>query len=81
MPNSVHWEQLYEQALLELDPVKLEDKVAAAESAVRKRLGELSKNGERSSPRQSFAERHKLEDALFSLRCLRQLLPEDKRPA
>ena len=81
MPNPVHWEKLYEQALLELDPLKLEDKVVVAESAVRKRLGELSKNGERSSSRQGFAERHKLEDALFSLRCLRQLLPPDKHPA
>ncbi len=81
MPNSVHWERLYEQALLELDPLKLENKVVVAETAVRKRLEELGTNGDRSSQRQSFAERHKLEDALFSLRCLRQLLPEDKRPA
>jgi hypothetical protein len=66
------WEQLYQQALLELDDAKLKERISAAEKAVNKRLVEIQGNGK---PNQQSEERHKLEDALHSLQYLRRISP------
>lgn len=63
------WKQLYQQALLELDEVKLAELILCAEQAMRKRLMELQ-NGKANL---QFEERHKLEDALTSLQFLRRI--------
>jgi len=64
------WEQLYQQALLELDEARLAELVLRAEQAMRKRLSVLQSNGK---SRLQFEERHKLEDALTSLEFLRRI--------
>lgn len=66
------WEQLYQRALLELDDARLEERISAAEGAVRKRLVEVQANGK---PNREVEELHKLEDALNSLQCLRRISP------
>lgn len=67
------WEQLYQQALLELDNAKLTESIFVAEQAARKRLLEIQSNGNGNG---EFEERHKLEDALTSLSCLRRISSE-----
>lgn len=70
MPAALGWQQLYQQALLELDEAKLAELILRAEQAVRKRLMDLQSNG---TANLQFAERHKLEDALTSLQFLRRI--------
>jgi len=64
------WEQLYQQALLELDEAKLAGLISRAEQAMRKRLVELKSGGR---PNLRFEECHKLEDALTALAFLRRI--------
>ena len=66
------WEQLYQQALLELDDSRLAELIVKAEQAVQKRIAELRSYGKAAV---QFEERHKLEDALSSLECLRRITP------
>ncbi len=66
------WKHLYEKALLELDPKKLDELVSAAEGAVHNRLSELH-SPDRTGDRREVLERRELQDALFSLQCLRRL--------
>jgi hypothetical protein len=60
------WQKPFEQALLELDEEKLSERVAAAESAIFRRLQVIAYD-----PLQ-HAERHAIEDALSSLRILKR---------
>jgi hypothetical protein len=70
MSAGPEWEQVYQQALLELDEVKLAELMLRAEQAMRKRLFEIQSNGKGNF---QFEERHKLEDAMTSLECLRRI--------
>ena len=76
MPADREWEQLYQQALLELDESRLSELILKAEQAARKRLTEIQSNGR--TPVQ-FEERHKVEDALSSLEYLRRITSEQSR--
>jgi len=58
------WQQEYQAALLELDPQKLSERIADAETAIFKRQQAISQ-----SPNH-VAERQAIEDALASLRVL-----------
>ena len=60
------WQQEYLAALLELDPKKLPQRVEAAETAIFRRLQELSLSSN------NQAERQAIEDALASLRVLKR---------
>ncbi len=60
------WQQEYLAALLELDPKKLPQRVEAAETKIFRRLQELSLSSN------NQAERQAIEDALASLRMLKQ---------
>jgi hypothetical protein len=64
------WQEPYQQAMLELDPVKLRRKVLKAEGAILRRLQELS-DGE---ARVDGAREEKLviNDAISALRVLRK---------
>jgi hypothetical protein len=60
------WQHEYQAALVELDREKLKGRVAAAETAIYKRLQPLSQSSD------DFAERQAIEDALHSLRVLKR---------
>jgi hypothetical protein len=60
------WQQDYQAALLELDREKLRERVAAAETAIFKRLQAMSQDSD------SHAERQAIEDALTNLRVLKR---------
>jgi hypothetical protein len=60
------WQLEYVAALLELDPEKLAQRVEAAETAIFKRLQTISRGSE------SKAERQAIEDAIASLRVIKQ---------
>jgi hypothetical protein len=59
------WQQLLQQALVELDRDKLKQRVDAAETAIFKRLQAISRSSD------DQAERQAIEDALASLRILK----------
>ena len=59
-----HWQNEYRAALVELDPEKLSERVAAAETSIYKRLQQIAQ----SSGHQ--AERQAIEDALSALSAL-----------
>jgi hypothetical protein len=63
------WQREYEAALVELDPKKLLERVHTAEAAIFNRLQEIAQSSD--SPDQK-AERQAIEDALASLRVLKQ---------
>jgi hypothetical protein len=66
-PKMVYpWQHDYQAALLELDPEKLPQRVEAAETAIFKRLQTISQGSD------TRAERQAIEDALASLRVLKQ---------
>lgn len=77
MKSDVTWEKLYQDALLELDPAKLGNKVTAAELAIRQRMQEL-KSQQPAAARQNGEERYKMEDAIFSLQCLRRIIASER---
>jgi hypothetical protein len=60
------WQNEYAAALLETDPQKFSERVEAAETAIYKRLQELSQNSDHHN------ERHVIEDALQSLKVLKR---------
>ena len=59
------WQRDYQAALLELDPQKLSERIANAESAIFKRLQAISQIQDH------MAERHAIQDALAGLRVLK----------
>jgi len=64
--NQLEWKKLVQQALVEVNPEKLKEKVSDAEAAIFQRLQAL----ERSSD--SSAERHALQDASNTLLMLKR---------
>ena len=60
------WQNLLLEALVELDTDKLKDRVAAAETAIFKRLQSISQTTDHQ------AERQAIDDALISLRFLKR---------
>ena len=66
-PHAPQWKQLYEAAILELDPAKLLQRIAVAQSAV------LNQMEDGSSDRQQLA----LRDALHMLSTLRTIAERD----
>ena len=58
------WQEPYQAALLETDPKRLKDKIAAAEAAIFTRFQELAHESDHS------LERTSLEDALNAIRVL-----------
>lgn len=64
------WQNEYQAALLELDPEKLSERIAAAEAAISKRLQAISQNSGHHAERQAIA------DALVGIRVLMKEKPE-----
>ena len=64
-PGSLDWKQLYQLALVELDPAKLPQRIADARVAVLERIEDTLKNP-------GIGEQQMLNDALNGLRVLRQ---------
>ena len=60
------WQYEYQAALVEVDRQKLKQRVEAAETAIFKRLQQLSQNSD------DFVEGQVIEDALSSLRVLKR---------
>jgi len=60
------WQNEYQAALVELDREKLSERVEGAETAIYKRLQQISQSSDH------FAERQVIEDALNSLRVLKR---------
>ena len=67
--KNTNWRDLYRAALLELDPTKLCQRVAEAESAVTARVNELFQGGDG-----NCEESEDLNDALHALRALSSTL-------
>jgi len=69
-PYNPHWKRLYEAAILELDPAKLLERIAVAQSAVLDQMEDgLSKP--------SDGEQFTLHDALHMLSTLRTIAERD----
>jgi|HubBroStandDraft_6_1064221.scaffolds.fasta_scaffold1466803_2 hypothetical protein len=62
--ESKSWKDLYQSALLEVNPVKFNELLREAQKAIESRLTQLQ---ERSADREEF---HALQDALANLRAL-----------
>ena len=69
-PHAPQWKRLYEAAILELDPAKLLQRIALAQSAV---LNQMEDGSSRPSDRQQLA----LHDALHMLSTLRSIAERD----
>jgi hypothetical protein len=69
-PHAPLWKRLYEAAILELDPAKLLQRIALAQSAV---LNQMEDGSSRPSDRQQLA----LHDALHMLSTLRSIAERD----
>ena len=69
-PHAPQWKRLYEAAILELDPAKLLERIAVAQSAV---LDQMEDGFSKPSDRQQLA----LCDALHMLSTLRELAERD----
>jgi hypothetical protein len=70
------WHEPYQAALLEFDPEKLKEKIAAAEAAIFQRFQELAGETDHSEERTS------LQDALNAIRALQiQKLGYQRSPA
>jgi hypothetical protein len=61
-----HWQKEYQAAVLEIDPTQLPRCIEAAETAIYKRLQQLSQDSDH------HTERQVIEDALQSLRFLKK---------
>jgi len=59
------WKQLFQEAVFELEPTRLQPKLAAAQQAVEHRLGEVLYGGG-----STLREKMELEDALRTIRYL-----------
>jgi len=68
-PRFGNWREPYEQALLELDPALLRQKVLDAEAAIFGRLQQLSMDGNGPGVKE---ERMAINDAIANLRVLQQ---------
>jgi hypothetical protein len=64
--RALKWKQLYAAAMLELDPTKLPQRIAAAYQAILERMEELH-------TRSSDGEQQALNDAVRNLRILRKM--------
>ena len=64
--NPYFWRQLYKTALFEPDPVKLNEGIVRAESAIVLRARELF-----GQPGDHIEEEHDLDDALYALQALK----------
>ena len=76
-PNSndaSQWKQLYEHAILELDPTKLPDRIADARRAILDRAEEVL-------TRPPDGERHALNSALSTLRLLETVAARERSAA
>ena len=71
MNQEYPWRKLYEAAMLELDRIKLQERVDAAYAALRHRTEELMMGDNPGAA--SLEERQALADALHSLRTLEKL--------
>ena len=69
-PHAPLWKRLYEAAILELDPAKLLQRIAVAQSAV---INQMEDGLSKPSDRQQLA----LHDALHMLSTLRELAERD----
>jgi hypothetical protein len=69
-PHAPLWKRLYEAAILELDPAKLLQRIAVAQSAV---INQMEDGLSKPSDRQQLV----LHDALHMLRTLRELADRD----
>ena len=69
-PHAPQWKRLYEAAILELDPAKLLERIAVAQSAV---LNQMEDGFSKPSDRQQLA----LHDALHMLSTLRTIAERD----
>ena len=61
-----HWQKEYQSVLVEFDPTKLAGLINTAETAIRKRLQQLSQDSDH------HTERQVIDDALQSLRLLKR---------
>ncbi len=71
--NAQAWKQLYEAAVLELDPVKLQQRIADAEDAIAKRALAVMREGA-----DDRAEREALANAMQALSGLKRDLTESR---
>jgi hypothetical protein len=60
------WQKEYQDALIEVDPAKLGERIEVAEAAINRRLQQLSQNSDH------HTERQVIEDALRSLRFMKK---------
>ena len=66
IPRTPDWKDLYQQAVVELDPAKLTNRITDARNAILDRIQETI------SVAATYQERQELTDALNGLRVLRQ---------
>jgi uncharacterized protein YunC (DUF1805 family) len=71
MTQDFPWRKLYQDAMLELDRIKLQEKIEAAHAAMQQRMEELTMGGYYNSD--SLEERQSLADAMHGIRTLRKL--------
>jgi hypothetical protein len=64
-PDSANWRDLYRAAILELDPMKMFERIAEAEKALRQRAKELFQ-----IPGDNIEEEQALDDAMYALHAL-----------
>jgi hypothetical protein len=69
--ESQHWRELYRDCVLELDSVKLSQRIAEAESIIARRSAELLSDGG-----DHFQEQRDLSDAKYGLHALRNMLKQ-----
>jgi hypothetical protein len=60
------WQKTYQEALIEVDEIKLTERLSAAQAAISKRLQDLSGDPDH------HAERHAIHDALAFIRVLQR---------
>jgi len=72
--SSPMWKQLYQAALLELDPGKLSESIFAARNAIHDRAEEIRASS-------SLAEHRSLNSALRALQALEQVTAREKKAA
>ena len=64
-PDSANWRDLYRAAILELDPMKMFERIAQAEKALRQRAKELFQ-----TPGDNIEEEQALDDSMYALHAL-----------
>lgn len=71
MKQNFPWRKLHQDAMLELDRTKLQERIEVAHAAMQQRMEELTMGDYGNSD--SLEERQSLADAMHSLRTLRKL--------